>query len=101
MKKVICILLALSVLLSVAGCANTPISEETALPTVEATEEYQKTIPETTEPEAQTLPATEPQPEEIILPTEPEAQIPAQEVTEGVLFLLNDIPVTCNGQKCT
>ena len=92
MKKVICILLALSVLLSVAGCANTPISEETALPTVEATEEYQKTIPETTEPEAQTLPATEPQPEEIILPTEPEAQIPAQEVTEGVLFLLNDIP---------
>ena len=92
MKKVICILLALGVLLSVAGCGNTPIAEETAPPTVEATEEYQKTIPETTEPEAQTMPATEPQPEETIPPTEPEVEIPAQEITEGIHFLVNDFP---------
>lgn len=84
--------MALGVLLSVVGCGNTPIAEETAPPTVEATEEYQKTIPETTEPEAQTTPATEPHLDETSPPTEPVILMPAQEITEGIQVFLNENP---------
>ena len=85
MRKKICILLTLSLLFSLYGCANTSVPEQNALSTEEPTETVQET-------QAETTPATEPPPEETVPPTEPEVVVPAQEIDDGFMLLVDELP---------
>ena len=87
MKKLICIVLVLCVVLSMTGCGKVQTVQEDTVPSEAPTEESQEPVPEITEPES--APETEPQPEETEAPTEPEVVIPAQEITDGLMLLVN------------
>ena len=85
MRKKICILLTLSLLFSLYGCANISVPEQNAL----AIEEPTETVRET---QAETTPATESPTEETVPPTEPEVVVPAQEIDDGFMLLVDELP---------